>query len=172
MIIGAHALIYSKNAEADRAFLRDVFRLPHVDAGEGWLIFGLPPAELGVHPGEANDRHELNLMCSDIEEFVAEMALRGVTTSPIENAGWGIITHVQLPGGGRLGVYQPRHSRPAATAPVAPSRVKNAKLPRRAATDKTRGKGKTSKATSKRKAAPKKVATPKRRPKVRAAAKR
>lgn len=170
MIIGAHALIYSKNADADRAFLRDVFRLPHVDAGEGWLIFSLPPAELGVHPGEANDLHEFYLLCTDIEEFVGEMALRGVTTSPIENAGWGIMTHVRLPGGGKLGVYQPRHARPASVPAVAPPDAKKETSSRRAA--KPRGKGKSRKTTAKKTVVAKKVGKPKSRPKKRATARR
>ena len=112
MIIGAHSIIYTKNAEADRAFLRDVLKLPFVDVGEGWLIFGLPPAELGVHPSSQNDVHEFYLMCADVKAFVAEMKKRQVACAPIENQGWGLLTKVTLPGGGKLGVYQPRHPRP------------------------------------------------------------
>ena len=111
-ITGAHAIIYSKDAEADRAFLRDVLKFPHVDVGHGWLIFGLPPAEVAVHPGEENDRHEFYLMCDDIEAFVREMQGRGVECAPVQNMGWGTLTQVTLPGGGKLGVYQPRHARP------------------------------------------------------------
>lgn len=114
MIVGAHAIIYSTNAEADRAFLRDVLGFGHVDVGGGWLIFGLPPAEVAVHPGEHNDRHELYLMCDDVQAFVADMAKRQVACGPVQNLGWGMLTTVSLPGGGKLGVYQPRHARPPA----------------------------------------------------------
>jgi hypothetical protein len=112
MIRGAHSIIYSTNAEADRAFFQEVFRWPHVDVGDGWLIFGLPPAEIAVHPSEKNDVHELYLMCDDIEAFVAAMKRRDVTCSPIRNEGWGLLTQLTLPGGGKLGVYEPRHARP------------------------------------------------------------
>ena len=112
MIIGAHAVVYSSNAGADRAFLRDVLGLSGVDVGRGWLVFGLPPAELAVHPAEASGKYELYLMCDDVESFVAEMTERGVVCSPVENPGWGLLTRLTLPGGGKLGVYQPRHARP------------------------------------------------------------
>src|ERR1051325_2151363 len=112
MISGAHAIIYSTNPEADRAFLRDVLSLPHVDVGGGWLIFGLPPSELAVHPSSRNDLHGFYLMCDDISSFVAAMRAHGVTCEPLETQPWGMLTHVALPGGGRLGVYQPRHARP------------------------------------------------------------
>ncbi len=114
MIVGAHAIIYSTNADADRAFLRDVLGFPHADAGGGWLIFGLPPSEVAVHPGEHNDRHELYLMCDDVDAFIADMGRRQVTCGPIQNLGWGKLTALTLPGGGKLGVYQPRHARPPA----------------------------------------------------------
>ena len=113
MIVGAHSIIYSKNPEADRAFLRDVLKFPSVDVGHGWLIFGLPPAEVAVHPGEHNDVHEFYLMCTDIETLVKELNGQGVECSPVQNQGWGLLTQVTLPGGGKLGVYQPRHARPA-----------------------------------------------------------
>lgn len=112
MINGAHAIIYSKNADADRAFLRDVLGLPHVDVGHGWLIFGLPPAEIAVHPDEENGAHELYFMCEDIEKFVAEMQRRGIACSGINAMGWGMLSQITLPGGGQIGVYQPRHARP------------------------------------------------------------
>jgi hypothetical protein len=112
MIVGAHTIIYSADAEADRAFLRDVLRLPSVDVGEGWLIFGLPPAEVAMHPGDENDVHELFLMCDDVEAFVRQMKKRGVACGPVQNQGWGLLTNLTLPGGGKLGVYQPRHARP------------------------------------------------------------
>ena len=112
MIIGAHAIIYSTNAEADRAFLRDVLGLPHVDAGEGWLIFGLPPAEVAVHPSEGNNVHELFLMCEDLRAFVAKLKKRRVAFDPVQDRAYGLVTQLTLPGGGKLGVYQPRHARP------------------------------------------------------------
>ena len=114
MIIGAHSIIYSRKPDADRAFLRDVLRLPSVDAGDGWLIFGLPPAELAVHPGSKNDVHEFYFMCADIQAFTAAMARRGISCGPVQGMGWGQLTEVTLPGGGKLGVYQPRHARPKA----------------------------------------------------------
>ena len=113
MITGAHSVIYSTDADADRAFLRDVLRFPHVDAGDGWLIFALPASELAVHPLDRNDRYELYLMCDDVEALVGEMKARGVACDPVSQQGWGALTRLTLPGGGRLGVYQPRHARPA-----------------------------------------------------------
>lgn len=112
MIIGAHAIVYSKSPEADRGFLRDVLALPSVDVGEGWLIFGLPPAEVAVHPSDENDVHELYLMCGDVAQFVAAMKRHGIVCGPVQNLGWGLLTQLTLPGGGKLGVYQPRHARP------------------------------------------------------------
>ena len=112
MLTGAHAIIYSTNAEADRAFFRDVLKLANVDVGDGWLIFGLPPAELAVHPAKQNDRHELYLMCADVAAFIAEMRKRGTACTAVEDEGWGLLTQLTLPGGGKLGVYQPRHARP------------------------------------------------------------
>jgi len=112
MIIGAHSIIYSKNPDADRAFLRDVLRLSNVDVGGGWLIFGLPPAEVAVHPSEKNNVHEFYLMTDDVAAFIADMKENGTACSPARNLGWGVLTEVTLPGGGKLGVYQPRHARP------------------------------------------------------------
>jgi hypothetical protein len=112
MITGAHSIIYSTNPEADRAFLRDVLKFPHVDAGEGWLIFGLPPAEVAVHPSGENDVHEFYLMCDDAQAFAAEMKKHNIPCGPVQDQGWGLLTQVTLPGGGKLGVYQPRHARP------------------------------------------------------------
>jgi len=109
MIIGAHVLIYSKDAVADRAFLRDVIGLAHVDAGDGWLIFALPPAEVGVHPGETNGDHALSFMTDDIEAEVARLKARGVACTPVENQGYGLTTMMALPGGGALQLYQPLH---------------------------------------------------------------
>jgi hypothetical protein len=118
MIVGAHSIIYSKNAEADRAFLRDVLKLPSIDAGDGWLIFALPPAEVAVHPSSKNDVHEFYLMCDDVAPFVAEMEKQGAACSPVRDREWGLLTEVLLPGGGKLGVYQPRHDRPTAPTPA------------------------------------------------------
>ena len=112
MINGAHSIIYSTNPDADRAFLRDVLKLPSIDVGGGWLIFGLPPAEVAVHPSAENDVHEFYLMCEDLKSFVTEMEERGIICGPVQNPGWGMLTQVTLPGGGKLGVYQPRHARP------------------------------------------------------------
>lgn len=114
MINGAHVVIYSSDAEADRTFFRDVLELPNVDVGHGWLIFGLPPSEVAVHPADDNDVHEIYLMCGDIRAFVARMADLDIATDPVHDAGWGLITQVTLPGGGKLGAYEPRHARPEA----------------------------------------------------------
>jgi hypothetical protein len=112
MIIGAHSIIYSRKPEADRAFMRDVLGLPHVDVGEGWLIFGLPPSEVGVHPSRKNDVHEFYLMVRDVTAFVTAMKKRRVRCAAIQDQGYGIMTAITLPGGGKIGVYQPRHARP------------------------------------------------------------
>lgn len=112
MITGAHAIIYSTNPEADRDFLRDVLKFPYVDAGHGWLIFGLPQSEVAVHPAEKNNVHELYWICDSVEAFIDEMANHNVTCSPIQNMAWGSLTEVTLPGGGKLGVYEARHARP------------------------------------------------------------
>jgi hypothetical protein len=112
VINGAHSIIYSAQPEADRAFLRDVLGLPHVDVGHGWLIFALPPAEVAVHPAGTDGRHELYLMTENLEVFVDAMRARGIGCTPPQDQGWGVVTSVTLPGGGTLGVYQPRHARP------------------------------------------------------------
>lgn len=114
MIIGAHSIIHSRKPEADRAFLRDVLSLPRVDAGDGWLIFGLPPAEVAVHPSSKNNVHELYFMCSDIRAFVAALRRKRVACGPIRSLGWGRLVQVRLPGGGKVGVYEPHHARPKA----------------------------------------------------------
>jgi hypothetical protein len=113
MLTGAHAILYSTDSDADRAFLRDVLRLPSVDVGHGWLIFGLPPAEVAIHPSDqGGGKHELYLMCSDVEAFIAEMKTHDIACAAVQNQGWGLLTSVTLPGGGKLGVYQPRHASP------------------------------------------------------------
>ena len=110
MIRGAHVILYSTDADADRAVLQDVLGLPHVDAGGGWLILQLPPAEVAVHPAETGGAGELYLVCDDIEETVADLEKRGVAVDgPITDQGWGRLATVPLPGGGRLGVYEARH---------------------------------------------------------------
>jgi hypothetical protein len=112
MINGAHVIIYSKNAEEDRKFMNDVIGLPSVDAGDGWLIFGLPSSEVAIHPHSKNDEHELYFMCEDVEKLVAQMKKKNIECGPVQNQGWGLLTQVTLPGGGKLGIYQPRHERP------------------------------------------------------------
>jgi hypothetical protein len=112
MIHGAHVILYSKDAEADRAFFRDVLKYPFADAGHGWLIFALPPAEVAVHPSDANDVHQLYLMCDDVHAFIAEMKKLNVACTSIHEERWGSLTSLILPGGGKLGVYQPKHASP------------------------------------------------------------
>jgi len=112
MTNGAHFVIYTRDAEADRAFFRDVLKFPHVDAGHGWLIFALPTAESAFHPAESNGRHELYLMCDDLKSEIEALRARGVECTEVVEAPWGSVTRIQLPGGGDLGLYQPRHPRP------------------------------------------------------------
>ncbi|HMI52717.1 MAG TPA: hypothetical protein VK525_14460 [Candidatus Saccharimonadales bacterium] len=109
MIAGAHVVICSKDADADRAFFRDTLGFESVNAGRGWLIFALPPAEAAFHPAEENDRHELYFMCANLPEEMTALAKRGVHCSEILDARWGLITKVRLPGGGEVGLYQPKH---------------------------------------------------------------
>jgi hypothetical protein len=116
MIHGAHAIIYSADADADRAFFRDVLKYRFADAGHGWLIFALPPAELAFHPSEKGGVHELYLMCDDVKALVADMKKKGVATTPLHEERWGVLTQITLPSGGKLGIYEPRHASPI-TAP-------------------------------------------------------
>ncbi|MGO9262348.1 MAG: VOC family protein [Bryobacteraceae bacterium] len=109
MIFGAHVIVYSQDAEADRAFLRDVLGLSSVDAGHGWLIFALPPSEVAVHPAEENGRHELYLMCDDLKAEITALGKKGVRCSEVHKERWGSITRIRLPGGGAVGLYQPTH---------------------------------------------------------------
>jgi catechol 2,3-dioxygenase-like lactoylglutathione lyase family enzyme len=110
VITGVHALVFSTDAEAVRAFFRDVLGLASVDAGGGWLIFALPPAELAVHPAEASGAHELYLMCDDIVATVRELEAKGVQfAGPVTEQAFGLATRIRLPGGGELGLYEPRH---------------------------------------------------------------
>jgi hypothetical protein len=132
MIRGAHAIIYSTDADADRVFLRDVLRLSHVDVGGGWLIFSLPPSELAVHPFDANDRHELFFLVNDVEKFVAEMRRHEIACTALREEDWGRVTEMTLPGGGKVGVYEPRHASPpsSARAPHAKSQRASTARPR------------------------------------------
>lgn len=110
MINGAHVIIYSQDAEADRGFFRDVLGYPHIDAGDGWLIFKLPPAEIAVHPVQGRESHEFFLMCDDVQATIEELTAKGVEfTQPVNDEGWGLMTVLKLPGGGALGLYEPRH---------------------------------------------------------------
>ena len=113
LITGVHAVLFTTDADADRAFFRDVLDLPSVDAGGGWLIFALPPAELAAHPAEESGRQELYLMCDDVEATVAELSARGAEIiGPVKDEGFGLVTAIRLPGGGELGLYEPRHASP------------------------------------------------------------
>jgi catechol 2,3-dioxygenase-like lactoylglutathione lyase family enzyme len=109
MISSAHIVLYSKDAEADRAFFRDLLRFPFVDAGHGWLIFALPPAEAAFHPSDRNGPHELYLMCGDLKAEMESLSQKGVVCSPVESERWGTITRIVMPGGGKVGLYQPKH---------------------------------------------------------------
>lgn len=162
MIIGAHVMLQSKNEVADNAFLTDILRLSSIDAGGGFLIFGLPPSEVAVHESEKNDAHELYLMCESIEAFVAEMQRLGVSATPPVNQGWGTLTEVVLPGGGKLSVYEPHHARPVVSgssttvkkkapqkkAPTKKAPIRKAKTPTKKSIKKT-----TAKSTKKAKTA-------------------
>jgi catechol 2,3-dioxygenase-like lactoylglutathione lyase family enzyme len=109
MISGAHVIIYTKNAEADRAFFQDVLGFRSVDAGHGWLIFALPQAEAAFHPFDENGVHELYFMCQNLKDEMASLAKKGVACSDVQEARWGSITKIRLPGGGEIGLYQPKH---------------------------------------------------------------
>jgi catechol 2,3-dioxygenase-like lactoylglutathione lyase family enzyme len=112
MVFGAHVIIYSADAAADRDFFRDQLGFPYVDAGHDWLIFALPPAELAVHPADENTGHELYFMCDDLNAEIAALAEKGVRCSQVEEARWGSVTKMRLPGGGEVGLYQPKHPSP------------------------------------------------------------
>jgi catechol 2,3-dioxygenase-like lactoylglutathione lyase family enzyme len=113
MITGMHAIVFTREVEATRALLRDVLGLASVDAGGGWLIFRLPPAEIAAHPAEEPGPHELYLMCEDIQATVAELEGKGVKMlRPVSDEGWGLLTAIEIPGGGELGLYEPRHPLP------------------------------------------------------------
>jgi hypothetical protein len=118
MLTGAHCIIYSTNPDADRIFLRDVVKFQSVDAGNGWLIFGLPPAEIAIHPSEKNNIHEFYLICDDVALFVKDMKKHKIKCSPVKDQDWGLLTQLSLPVGGKLGVYQPKHARPETLNPI------------------------------------------------------
>jgi catechol 2,3-dioxygenase-like lactoylglutathione lyase family enzyme len=112
LINGAHVVIYSKDAEADRAFFRDVLELSSVDAGHGWLIFAMPPFEAAFHDSESNDRHELYFMCDDIAATLKDLKSKKVKVSEVNEQRWGSVASFTLPGGGKIGIYQPKHPSP------------------------------------------------------------
>lgn len=109
MISGAHVIVYTKDAEADRAFFRDVLGFKSVDAGHGWLIFALPPGEAAFHPSDKNGPHELFFMCDNLKAEIAALAKKGVNCSAVQEERWGSITRIRLPSGGEIGLYQPKH---------------------------------------------------------------
>jgi len=120
MFLGTHLILYSRNPEADRAFFRDILELPAVDAGQNWLIFALPPAEIAVHPAQiqgnedtSSDSHtscDVYLMCRSLDLTIAALAAKNVTCGEVQQARWGAVTTIPLPSGGKLGLYEPRHS--------------------------------------------------------------
>jgi|SRR5580700_4868083 catechol 2,3-dioxygenase-like lactoylglutathione lyase family enzyme len=113
MITGVHAIVFSPEAEKVREFVRDVLGLPSVDAGGGWLIFALPPAELAIHPADGSSRHELYLMCDDIRATLADLIGKGVEVArDVADQGWGLVAAIRLPDGSELPIYEPRHSSP------------------------------------------------------------
>jgi catechol 2,3-dioxygenase-like lactoylglutathione lyase family enzyme len=112
MINGTHIVVYSKDAEADRNFFRDVLKFPAVDAGHGWLIFALPPAEAAFHPAEKNDTHELYFICDDLKATMAWLKEKEVNCGAVHEERWGSVTRLSLPGGGKIGLYQPKHPKP------------------------------------------------------------
>jgi catechol 2,3-dioxygenase-like lactoylglutathione lyase family enzyme len=110
MINGAHVILYSSDADADRAFIRDTLGFPGVDAGGGWVIARLPPAEVAVHPADDDPKHELYLMCDDVQGTLADLEAKGVEiASPVSDEGWGLLASITLPSGAALGIYEPRH---------------------------------------------------------------
>ena len=109
MITGAHVIVYSKDPDADRAFFHDVLNLSSVDAGHGWLIFALPPAEAAFHPSEKNDLHELYFMCDNLRATMESLTAKNVKCGAVNEERWGSLTTISLPGGGKIGLYQPKH---------------------------------------------------------------
>jgi hypothetical protein len=109
MFSGAHVVIHSKDSEADRKFFRDVLKFGSVDAGHGWLIFELPPAEVAFHPAQENNVHELFFMCDDLKSTMEKLAKAQVKCGPVSEERWGHLTKITLPGGGQIGLYEPKH---------------------------------------------------------------
>jgi len=136
LVSGAHSILYSRDAEADRRFLKSVFAFPSVDAGGGWLIFGLPTSELAVHPSSRNGHFEFYLMCEDVTTLIQDLRKQGIRCSPIRHHDWGSMTKIRLPSGGALPIYEPKHPRPrpigAAKASRAAQRRKRRASPSRA----------------------------------------
>jgi catechol 2,3-dioxygenase-like lactoylglutathione lyase family enzyme len=130
MLTGAHVIIYSKDAEADRNFFRDVLSFRSVDAGHGWLIFAVPAAEVAFHPHDQNNKHELYFLCDDLKTEVANLANKGVPTGEITEERWGIRIAISLPGGGQLGLYEPKHP-VAFRQPVKPRKPAKTKSPKK-----------------------------------------
>ena len=126
-LIGVHTVMRSGNPEADRSFFRDVLGLGGIDAGGGYHIVGLPPAELSIHEVEGGAGSDLHLMCDDVAAFVATMRERDVACAEVIDTGWGLLTHVTLPGGGRLAVYEAKHARPRATPTTRRKRARPSK---------------------------------------------
>jgi hypothetical protein len=112
MFNGAHVIIYSKDAEADKEFIKTVLKFKYVDVHQGWLIFKLPPSEIAVHPSDENDKHEFYLMTDDLDLEMASLQEAGTRCEAVTQQNWGRMTRIKLPGGGTLGLYQPRHERP------------------------------------------------------------
>jgi catechol 2,3-dioxygenase-like lactoylglutathione lyase family enzyme len=112
LINGAHVVVYTKDAAADRRFFRDVLQFPCVDAGHGWLIFAMPPLETAFHDSEKNDQHELFLMCDDLAATVRDLKSKHVNVSDVSEQRWGKLATFTLPGGGKIGIYEPNHLSP------------------------------------------------------------
>jgi catechol 2,3-dioxygenase-like lactoylglutathione lyase family enzyme len=164
MINGIHGIVYAKDAEKARAFFRDTLGFRHVDAGEGWLIFALPPAEMGVHPEmvepgapqAAEGKHELYLMCDDVASTVVELQAKGVDfLSPVTDQGWGLLTTLRIPGGGVIGMYQPRH--PTTFAPAKAAAARPARRAARKAAERKPAKRRAARKAAKRKPAKRKA---------------
>lgn len=135
MIIGTHVMIQSKDAAADMAFMRDVLKFPVVDAGGGFMIYGVPATDLAVHTSTENDKHQLYLMCDDVKKLVAQLSAKRIGCGPIQELGWGSLTEITLFGGGKLSAYQPHHPRPPHPGEKAPSPVAADSGPRACAHD-------------------------------------
>src|ERR1700722_1520111 len=150
MIIGAHVMLHSRDEGAGRAFLSDVLKFGSVEAGNGFMIYGMPPAEMAIHGSDRNDLHQLYLMCEDMENFVAEMTERAIAFTPPSFQGWGTMTEITLPGGGKLGVYEPHHKRPQHPAARPARKAAKKTAAKKAAPKKSAAKKSPAKKTAKR----------------------